>query len=542
MRSLVLLMLMTGCAGSSLQPPRPVIYADDLPIESPGSRSPSLAVEIIDKSFNHPLKQLLDAPHLVRGWIGSPYEAMNVDAFDEVPNTTWFTNRMGRHALSVEAIFSGPVVGGPDTTAAWTVIAFKSAGITPGLTIEDIHGDRYVIKLDPPKYPGLASGADVVGSRLLHAAGYNVPQNTISWLDPTRLRCAPGAKLTFATPDTRDPLREQSLMDDELQRRLSALIPEGQQRLRVLASRFLPGKPLGPFAYTGTRSDDANDVIPHEHRRELRGLYIICSWMNHADMKAENSLDMFDTQSQHVVHYLLDFGASMGSNSVAPSNPRRGVANSFDVGDAFVRWASLGVRVYPYESLPRTTTYPEVGYLNSDLFHPATWKPMYPAPPFDNLTDRDAFWGARIVTAFTDEHIAAAVAAGQFEQAAARQALIDFLVERRDRIGNYWFTRLNPLDGFRLEGAWLHFDDLAVQRGYADTAAPSYEIRVLDETGREITMHEVTAQRFNLDEARSLSRLLLDVTPTRAGRRYQPVRLYLSKPTTGWQLIGLRRL
>jgi hypothetical protein len=79
---------------------------------------------------------------------------------------------------------------------------------------------------------------------------------------------------------------------------------------------------VGPFSYTGRRGDDPNDIYAHEHRRELRGLYVVGSWINHADMKEENTLDMYGPESGQITHYLIDFGASMGSNSTGPSNPR----------------------------------------------------------------------------------------------------------------------------------------------------------------------------------------------------------------------------
>lgn len=153
---------------------------------------------------------------------------------------------------------------------------------------------------------------------------------------------------------------------------------------------------------------------------------------------------------RHLVHYLLDFGASLGSNSTHPSNPRRGQANSLDVAHSAVRLLTLGLYVYDYERAPRAIRYPALGYLENGLFKPGHWKPMYPVPAFENLTRCDAFWGARIVTSFTDSQIKAAVAAAEYSDPEVAACMVRFLAERRDRIGRYWFARLNPLDRFEM--------------------------------------------------------------------------------------------
>src|SRR4029077_3934736 len=89
--------------------------------------------------------------------------------------------------------------------------------------------------------------------------------------------------------------------------------PDGTYR--VLASKILKGVPKGPFPYVGLRKDDPNDLIPHEHRRELRGLRVIASWINHWDMKEENGLDMYVEEHgrKFLRHYLIDFGSTMGA-------------------------------------------------------------------------------------------------------------------------------------------------------------------------------------------------------------------------------------
>lgn len=51
------------------------------------------------------------------------------------------------------------------------------------------------------------------------------------------------------------------------------------------------------FAYEGTRNDDPNDIVPHQHRRELRVLQVFGAWTNPVDIKANNTLDTVVTEN-----------------------------------------------------------------------------------------------------------------------------------------------------------------------------------------------------------------------------------------------------
>ena len=87
--------------------------------------------------------------------------------------------------------------------------------------------------------------------------------------------------------------------------------------VRVLASKFLKGKPVGPYPYRGVRIEDPNDRIPHEHRRELRGYRVFCAFLDHTDSREANTLDMFHKVNEsgegYIKHHLIDFGSIMGS-------------------------------------------------------------------------------------------------------------------------------------------------------------------------------------------------------------------------------------
>jgi len=93
-----------------------------------------------NKQFTYQIFQSLDFARQLRHLLGKPKQALNVDAFDEVHNSSWFTNRNAFRKMSLEEIAKGPDTGsGPDTGNFWTIKSAKSEGVTPGFQIKNIH-------------------------------------------------------------------------------------------------------------------------------------------------------------------------------------------------------------------------------------------------------------------------------------------------------------------------------------------------------------------------------------------------------------------
>src|SRR6185295_11984003 len=165
----------------------PIVWvADDRrDIPKPEERDPNLLRDGIEESFFNPLGRLLNPSRLVRKvgvLFGGDHvqAASNLNTLDEVPNSTWFTNRIGVQAVTPAAAARGPVEGdGPDRSAPWTVVSAKTQGVTPGFNIRDAKGQTYLLKFDPPCCPGMSSAAGVITGRLLHTAGYNVPEDFV---------------------------------------------------------------------------------------------------------------------------------------------------------------------------------------------------------------------------------------------------------------------------------------------------------------------------------------------------------------------------
>ena len=213
--------------------------------------------QVIEKA-----KQRLDVPRWIRLAAGHPKHAANVNALDEVPDSSWYTNRHHIHRMRIVDLQSGPNRGqAPDFSTA-VITKAKPSGITPGMMLKDATGQSYLIKFDNVNYPNLNSGAEVIATKILYAAGYNVPENYIAYLDAKNLRIADGVEITDADTKQKRPLAKEDL---EKMLRRAAHAPDG--RYRAMASKIIGGKPKGPFPQVGLRTDDPNDLIPHEHRR-----------------------------------------------------------------------------------------------------------------------------------------------------------------------------------------------------------------------------------------------------------------------------------
>jgi hypothetical protein len=388
--------------------------------------------------------------------------ALNVNTLGEVPDSSWFTNRLGLHDMTIDEVVRGPnQVDGP-APGMWHVSGRPDSGITPKFTIRDARGDTYLIKLDPARFPELPSSVEVISTKIFHAIGYHVPEDFIVTFDVSRLDVAPGAKIRTETGQKR-PIQ---MADVEQWLKNAPRTKNGS--IRALASRYVPGKVVGQYRYTGTRSDDPNDIYPHERRRELRGLRVFAAWLNHDDARSINSIDTYvEENGRHYVrHYLQDFGSNLGSGSTSAQQPRGGNEYLIERGKIAKGLYSLGLWDRDWEKV-RYPKNPSIGNIEADFFEPGRWKTEYPQPAFGQMDAADAFWAASIASRFTDPMIKAIVDAGELSDPDAARFLTDVIIRRRDKVVAYWIGQTNPLDGFAVSrtaaGDELAFDNAAVR-------------------------------------------------------------------------------
>lgn len=392
---------------------------------------------------------------------GPRIPARAVNTLGEPMDGAWYVKRHYYKRMSAEELKRGPGNTTPPTGRQWTVVGAKSEGITPGFTILDEKKQRYFIKFDPLTNPEMATSADSITSRFYYALGYHVPENYIVYFRPEQLVLGPDVQLADATG------KKRKMTNRDIYEILVKVPKTADGRYRATASRGIDGKPVGPPRYYGTRKDDPNDTVPHEHRRDQRGMHVFSAWLAHDDSRAINNFDALVKENgrQFVRHYLLDFGSTLGSASQKANSPRSGAY--------FFGWKSSARQLFtlglapPAWAFAKFEKHPSIGLFEGDIFDPDQWVPEYPNPAYLNRLPDDEFWAAKQVMALTDEDIRTVVSTGELSDPKAAEYLIQCLIKRRDKIGKTYFAKVLPFDRFRMDSAGkLAWDDLS--RGVQD--------------------------------------------------------------------------
>jgi len=438
-----LLVVLAACGGPDARPfpTRAPLAAD--PDMTPFSPKPAKFVspqvwDTVDNLLFEPLTNVLA--------VRAPRRAPNATALDEVADSSWFTNRVDRLAASDDLTVwrRGPCDDNPSLEGPWTIVGGKPNGANPGFMLQSPAGEKYLFKLDSPESQGRASTADLVGSRLYWAAGYNAPCNRVAWVDPAKLQIAPNAMTEdFVGNDV--PFTRAML-----QFALGKGLTREDGKIRGSLSSLIPGPGLGPWTDFGTRPDDPNDIIPHEDRRELRGSYILAALLSHYDAREQNTYDVWvPTEGKdrgYVRHYMLDFGDCLGSKSTRSRVwRRRSHAYEVDWKIAFQELVTLGALDRVWRDPQLGPSGEAFGYYDAEHFDPDSFRTAYPFGPLTRLTEADAAWGARILARISPAAIAAIVDEAKLSDPLIRKTLLDILLGRREALLRRYLGTLSPL-------------------------------------------------------------------------------------------------
>lgn len=466
---------------------------------------------------------------------GSP--SLDINTIGEVPDSAWFANRHGKRRMSREELKRG---AGNDNVPLppFKITGAKTEGITPGFQMRDSKNRLYFVKPDPISSPELSTSADVIGSKFFYAIGYYTPENYIAKLKPSDWTIAKDAKITGVGGMPR------AMVSKDLKDIMAKvpLLPDGS--FRVVASLGISGKGIGPFRYEGTRSDDPNDIVPHQQRRELRGLHVFCAWLNHTDAKSANSYDSViqEGATSFVRHYLMDFGSAFGSDGDVAKDARFGHEYQIPTaGAAILKTVSLGLWAQDWER----ARYPKLkaaGRIEAETFDPEKWKPNYPNQAFMNRLPDDEFWAAKIVMSFSDGDIRAIVETAEYSNSRVVDYLVATLAKRRDKIGQTYFSKVLPLDSFRVANGQLLFDDLAEKSGFRKAQTYRIAWSRFDNTSGATTPlpEEISFSVPTAFAAASVGSYFSAKILAQGGDR-KSVTVYLRKRSDGAEVVGIER-
>jgi hypothetical protein len=537
----LLLVAAVGLCARSVSTKGPHFYPDDPIAREPESQDASKAQPYFMKSMYEMTNNLfVTSKHTPSGT-----RARNINTIDEVPDSSWFTNRIGTVPVSIADLVRGANVGAPPDPSRWVVFREKTSGSHPGFTAKDAKGETWFLEFDPPYFPEGATGAVAVATKIFWGLGYNQVESFLTTFDPKRVEFDPKASIR------RPSGARTRFTHDDVNAILERVARNPDGTYRVIAGRLIPGKILGGFQYDGTRTDDPNDVVPHEHRRELRALRVFGAWTNLTDLKSSNTLDALANENGRAIvkHYLQDVGSTFGMcNDLHEWDLSY---EHFIQGDTSRRRLfSFGFALSPWQTIDYAE-YPSIGKFEGDRFDPRAWRPQTPTTAYLEMRDDDAFWAARRVAAFNDEMIRAVVHTGQYSDPAAEKYLADVLIKRRDKVVSTYLTAVNPIVSPRLDGSGrLTFENAAVAAGMASGPA-TYRaawFRFDNAAGETQAISESQSTTTSIAAPPGVSTTSgsfvgADISVESEGHPSwrRPIRTVFRRGAGGWTLVGLER-
>ncbi len=411
-------------------------------------------------------------------------ESLNVNALDEVPDSAWFTNRIGKKSMTVAEVSKGfcdeKVLDPKGADGSWVIDQGKPNGANPGFRVKVEGVGKFMLKSDPPDQPERATGATAIAARLYYAAGWWAPCDSVVYVRKSILKLTPGLNVTDNSGVTK-PF-DQAALDKVL----DGASHRGEL-VRMVASKWLPGPALGPFKYDGVRDDDPADVVEHEDRRDLRGARVMAAWLNHFDTREQNTMDTWQAADKknatgspgHVRHWYIDLGDCFGSEWAWEGISRRlGHAYYLDFGYVLEDFATFGLIERPWERAERSPEGNIFGFFSAKDFVVDEWRGGYPNPAFSRMTEHDGAWAARIIARFTEEEVAAAIKVGDYTDPKHTAFLMREVRTRQILLLQRYLSKLSPITDLVVKDDQLCGVDLARAPGVFPNVAFAYSADV----------------------------------------------------------------
>ena len=156
----------------------------------------------------------------------------DVNSIGEVPDSTWFTNRIGVRDLTLDELKRGPNLSpSPFDHRPWTIVGAKAGGKALGFRFVDSLQRRFILKFDDSALPELETGAHIIVQRILWAAGYYVPEDHVGFIRREDIVIG-------------DKARKDGVDEATLDAALKLVYRRDDGAIRVLASLYVSGKPI----------------------------------------------------------------------------------------------------------------------------------------------------------------------------------------------------------------------------------------------------------------------------------------------------------